>query len=66
MEATGSAELRDVYEEQYSADGDDAARYGRWRALCAEGKADHVVRLASALDRAAWPRWAAATACSCS
>ncbi|HYI38056.1 MAG TPA: class I SAM-dependent methyltransferase [Thermoleophilaceae bacterium] len=49
MQATGSAELRDVYEEQYSADGDDAARYGRWRALCADGKADHVVRLAGAL-----------------
>ena len=49
MEATGSAELREVYEEQYSADGDDAARYGRWRALCAQGKAEHVVRLAGAL-----------------
>ncbi len=69
MEATGSAELRDVYEEQYSADGDDAARYGRWRALCAEGKADHVVRLAGRAGppaRDAWPRWAAATACCCS
>ncbi|HEX5910159.1 MAG TPA: class I SAM-dependent methyltransferase [Thermoleophilaceae bacterium] len=51
MEATGSAELRDVYEEQYSAGDADAARYGRWRALCAEGKADHVVRLAAELDR---------------
>lgn len=50
MEATGSAELRDVYEEQYSAGGDDADRYGRWRALCAEGKADHVERLAAALE----------------
>ena len=51
MEATGSAELRDVYEEQYSADGEDAARYGRWRELCAHGKADHVVALAAELDR---------------
>ena len=61
MEATGSAELRDVYEEQYSADGEDAARYGRWRALCAEGKADHVVRLAAALDRP--PRSVAEVGC---
>ena len=60
MEATGSAELRDVYEEQYSADGDDAERYGRWRALCADGKADHVVRLA-ALDHP--PRTVAEVGC---
>ena len=61
MQATGSAELRDVYEEQYSADGDDAARYGRWRALCAQGKADHVVRLAGVLDHA--PRSVAEIGC---
>ena len=61
MEDTGSAELRDVYEEQYSADGADAERYGRWRALCADGKADHVVRLASALDRP--PRSVAEVGC---
>ncbi|MDQ3644755.1 MAG: class I SAM-dependent methyltransferase [Actinomycetota bacterium] len=50
MAATGSAELRDVYEGQYSAGDADAARYGRWRALCAEGKADHVTTLAAALE----------------
>ena len=49
MTATGSAELRDVYEDQYSAEGSDAARYGAWRALGAEGKADHVAKLAAAL-----------------
>ncbi|MGI8845316.1 MAG: class I SAM-dependent methyltransferase [Thermoleophilaceae bacterium] len=49
MQATGSAELRDIYEEQYSAEGDDAMLYGRWRALGAEGKADHVARLAGEL-----------------
>jgi len=49
MTATGSAELRDVYEHQYSAEGADAERYGAWRALCAEGKADHVAALAAAL-----------------
>lgn len=50
MTATGSAELRDVYEDQYSAKGADAARYGAWRALCAEGKADHVATLAAGLE----------------
>ena len=35
------------------AGGEDAARYGRWRALCAEGKADHVAALAGALAGAA-------------
>lgn len=49
MEGTGSAELRDVYERQYSAEGEEGARYGRWRALGAQGKADHVVRLAAEL-----------------
>lgn len=51
MTGTGSAELRDVYEAQYDADGDHAERAGRWRALCAEGKADHVVALAKALPQ---------------
>jgi SAM-dependent methyltransferase len=46
---TGSAELRDVYEAQYDAPGDHAARAGRWRALCAEGKADHVAALIGGL-----------------
>lgn len=49
MEATGSAELRDVYEQQYSAQGEEGLRYGRWRALGALGKADHVARLAAQL-----------------
>lgn len=61
MQPTGSAELRDVYEEQYSADGDDAARYGRWRALCAQGKTDHVVRLAATLNQP--PRSVAEVGC---
>jgi SAM-dependent methyltransferase len=47
---TGSAELRDVYEAQYDASEAHAARAGRWRALCAEGKADHVARLAGPLS----------------
>jgi len=42
---TDSNELRGVYEAQYSAEGDDARRYGAWRALCAANKADHVVEL---------------------
>jgi SAM-dependent methyltransferase len=43
------AELRDVYEQQYSASDADARRYGAWRELCAQGKADHVTRLIAAL-----------------
>jgi len=46
---SGSNEQRDVYERQYSAQGDDARRYGAWRALCAANKADHVVELIAAL-----------------
>jgi SAM-dependent methyltransferase len=42
-------ELREVYERQYSAPEVDAGRYGAWRALCAENKADHVAELARAL-----------------
>jgi SAM-dependent methyltransferase len=48
---TGSAELRDVYEAQYDAPGEHAARAGQWRALCAEGKADHVAALAGRLEQ---------------
>jgi SAM-dependent methyltransferase len=47
----GSNELRDVYEAQYAAEGDDARRYGAWRELCAAGKADHVAELVRALPR---------------
>lgn len=49
--AAESDRLRQVYEEQYSAEGDDALRYGAWRELCAAGKADHVVALIRALPR---------------
>jgi SAM-dependent methyltransferase len=47
--AAEDIDLRDVYERQYSAEGDDARRYGAWRELCAAGKADHVVELIGAL-----------------
>jgi SAM-dependent methyltransferase len=53
--------LRDVYERQYSAQGDDARRYGDWRELCAAGKADHVVELIGALPSA--PRTIAEIGC---
>ena len=46
---TGSAELRDVYEGHYAAEGADAVLYGGWRELCAEGKADHVAELVGRL-----------------
>jgi SAM-dependent methyltransferase len=46
---TGSAQLRDVYEGHYSAEGRDATLYGGWRELCGEGKADHVAELARRL-----------------
>jgi SAM-dependent methyltransferase len=45
----GSAALRDEYEDRYDADRGDVGRFGEWRALCAEGKADHVVELVRAL-----------------
>lgn len=48
--SAGDAELRDVYEAQYAAEGDDARRYGGWRALCAANKADHVVELIATLS----------------
>lgn len=50
MTATGTAELRDVYEAQYGAEGAHAMRCGEWRAVCAEGKADHVAALAAGLQ----------------
>jgi len=41
-----SEEFRDFYTAGYSlADPSEAARMGRWRALGARGKADHVVKL---------------------
>jgi SAM-dependent methyltransferase len=46
---TGSAQLRDDYEQRYDSGERDSARLGRWRALCAEGKADHVAELVRAL-----------------
>ncbi|MEJ7714289.1 MAG: hypothetical protein WKF40_00725 [Thermoleophilaceae bacterium] len=61
MESTGSAELRDVYEQQYSAQGEEGMRYGRWRALGARGKADHVARLAAELPER--PRTVAEVGC---
>lgn len=48
----GSAELREVYEDRYTSSSDEAERYGRWRALCAAGKADHVAELARSLPEA--------------
>ena len=51
MEVPGSAELRDLYEGHYSEKGADGERYGRWRQLGAQGKADHVARLAASLER---------------
>lgn len=38
-------ELVAFYEDAYSAQDDEALLYARWRALGAEGKADHVTRL---------------------
>jgi SAM-dependent methyltransferase len=40
-----ASELQSFYEEAYSSAGAAAARYGRWRALGALGKADHVIAL---------------------
>lgn len=59
--AAESDKLRQVYEEQYSAEGDDALRYGAWRELCAAGKADHVVELIAALPQP--PRTIAEVGC---
>jgi SAM-dependent methyltransferase len=38
-------ELQAFYERAYSREAHDAERYGRWRALSAVGKADHVIAL---------------------
>jgi SAM-dependent methyltransferase len=43
------ARLREEYERRYDSARGDPARSGEWRALCAEGKADHVVGLLRAL-----------------
>jgi SAM-dependent methyltransferase len=40
-----AADLVAFYDDSYSREGADAERSGRWRALSAIGKADHVVRL---------------------
>lgn len=61
MEVTGSAELREEYERQYSAEGEDGMRYGRWRELGAHGKADHVIQLAKRLPKP--PRTVAEVGC---
>ena len=61
MSASGSAELRDVYEGHYAAEGADADLYGGWRELCGEGKADHVATLARRLP--APPRTVADVGC---
>ena len=58
---SGSAELRDVYEGHYAAEGADAALYGGWRELCGEGKADHVAQLARHLPEQ--PRSVAEVGC---
>jgi len=44
-------DLRGFYERAYAPTADDE-RHGRWRALSAVAKADHVVRLAASIDRA--------------
>lgn len=56
-----SADLREVYERQYSATGADARLYGAWRELCGAGKADHVAALVAALP--APPRTIADVGC---
>jgi SAM-dependent methyltransferase len=40
-----AGQLREFYERTYSHDAASSAAYGRWRALGAIGKADHVVAL---------------------
>ena len=40
-----AGELQSFYEEAYSRAGAAADRYGRWRALGAIGKAEHVIAL---------------------
>src|SRR4051794_12046032 len=43
-----AADLHDFYEQAYTAD-PDAERHGRWRAMSAVAKADHLVELAGAI-----------------
>lgn len=43
-----ATEIRDFYESAYAPTADDA-RYGRWRAMSAVTKADHIVDLARAI-----------------
>ena len=47
----GGADIRDFYESGYAPSA-HAAKYGRWREMSAVAKADHVVRLASAIGLA--------------
>ena len=49
MGTPASAKLRQDYEDRYRAAPGEAERYGEWRALCAEGKADHVAGLIGGL-----------------
>ena len=58
---SGSAELRNVYESHYAAEGADAALYGGWRELCGQGKADHVAALVRRLPEP--PRTVAEVGC---
>ena len=61
MSSGGSAELRDVYEGHYAAEGSDADLYGGWRELCGEGKAEHVAALVRRLPEP--PRTVAEVGC---
>ena len=61
VNASGSAELREVYEGHYAAEGSDADFYGGWRELCGEGKADHVATLVRRLPEP--PRTVADVGC---
>jgi SAM-dependent methyltransferase len=45
LRSTDPAELVRFYDDAYSHDADRSAVYGRWRALGAVGKADHVIVL---------------------
>ena len=60
MSAGRSAELREVYEGHYAAEGAKAELYGGWRELCGEGKADHVAELVRRLPP---PRTVAEVGC---
>jgi SAM-dependent methyltransferase len=43
----GPSKLVDFYEDSYAREGEQALLYSRWRALGAQGKADHVIELCS-------------------